>query len=67
VTGYVVADNLDKYPENLEKIRSLKAEEMYAMDWTTLFDSAISSWREFLETLVGRAPDDHRLKALLTG
>jgi len=35
------------------------------MDWKTLFSIAISQWQEFLEVLVGRAPEDPRLKSLI--
>lgn len=65
VTGYVVADSLEKEPAILAKIREMGRDRMYAMDWDTLFQKALSGWREFLEILVTRAPKDDRLSSLL--
>lgn len=64
-TGCIVADGLEKDPVTLDKIKSMKQERMFAMDWQTLFSEALAQWKEFLETLVSRAPDDERLKVLL--
>lgn len=66
VTGYIVADSLDSRSEFLGRIRALGREDMYAQDWSTLFSNAVSQWKEFLETLAARDPQDERLKALLT-
>jgi hypothetical protein len=65
VTGYIVADGLEKDPANEQKIKSMKDADMFALDWDTLFGEAIARWQEFLEILVSRAPDDERLKVLL--
>jgi hypothetical protein len=64
-TGYAIADGLAKHPEITAKLRSLATEAMYAMDWPTMFSRALSLWREFLEALADRDPDDERLQALL--
>jgi len=64
VTGYVIADGLDRNTALVSKITDLKAQRMYALDWETLFCNALSQWRDFLDILVDRAPQDERLKAL---
>jgi hypothetical protein len=65
VTGYIVADGLEKNTALVNKIKDLKPHRMYAMDWDTLFNNALSQWREFLDILVSRSPQDDRLKSLL--
>ncbi len=64
-TGYIVADELEKDAVMLDKIQSLKTENMLAMDWNILIQKALRGWQEFLETLASREPTDERLKALL--
>jgi hypothetical protein len=65
VTGYIVADGIEADRVNVDKIKSLKNEDMYALDWPTLLAHALAAWREFLEALASRAPTDERLRALL--
>jgi hypothetical protein len=65
VSGYIVADALAEDAAMIAKLESLRNERMFAMDWSTLFEKACAAWQEFLEILVGRAPEDERLKALL--
>ena len=65
VTGEIVADGLERNPENLDKIQDLKALDMKAREWKTLIDDALAQWREFLTALVTRSPDDDRLRGLL--
>jgi hypothetical protein len=67
VTGYLVADGLTADAGLQDRIKSMRNDEMYAMDWPTLFAGAVKTWREFLEILVSRAPEDPRLKSLLEG
>jgi hypothetical protein len=67
VTGYIVADGLDRSGANLSKIRDMSSDRMLALDWQTLFARACAQWDEFLDILVGRSPDDDRLKALISG
>lgn len=66
VTGYIVADELEDKQSIRAKIKDMERSSMYALDWNTLLSSALSSWQEFLETLVVRAPDDERLQVLLS-
>jgi hypothetical protein len=65
LTGMIVADGLAKDPVLLDKIRSLATERMLAVDWPTLFRQALSRWRDFLQALASRTPQDKRLKDLL--
>lgn len=65
VTGYIVADGIEDDRVILDKIKSLKNEDMYALDWRTLLSRALAAWREFLEALASRAPLDERLRALI--
>ena len=67
VTGYLVADGLIEDAGLQDRIKSMRKDEMFAMDWPTLFGGAVKTWREVLEILVARAPDDPRLKVLLKG
>lgn len=67
VTGYLVADGLTRDAGLQDRIKSMRKDEMFAMDWPTLFGNAVATWKEFLEILVSRAPDDQRLKSLLKG
>ncbi|MHB9150706.1 MAG: ATP-binding protein [Thermoleophilia bacterium] len=64
VSGYIVADVLSRSPEMIEKIEALASEDMFALDWEALFEEAMATWREFLDILASRAPDDQRLQAL---
>ena len=63
-TGYIVADKLNSRADIADKIRSMEAEEMFALDWPTLFANAIGQWRDFLVILAGRNSQDERLQAL---
>jgi len=64
VSGYIVADKLQKSGENAEKIESLEKDSMFAMDWRTLFTRALDQWKDFLDILIDRAEDDPRMQAL---
>ena len=43
VTGYVVADQLDRDPVVMSKIEAMSDEDMFAVDWPTLFSNALSA------------------------
>lgn len=67
VTGYLVADNVDKAGGAVKsKLKSLATEEMYVMTWLDLLAVAKSQWKEFLDHIVQRAPDDNRLVSVAT-
>ena len=65
VTGYIIADEIDKDSAVIDKIEAMQKEDMLALDWRTLFSKALAQWEEFLEALADRAPGDERIKALL--
>jgi hypothetical protein len=65
VTGYIVADDLADDAVTMKKIEALAKEEMFALDWNSLLESAVVEWRELIDLLVSRAPQDERLKSLV--
>lgn len=67
VTGYIVADGLESDSVTLDRLKTMKDDGMFALDWPTLFANAVSAWQEFLEILASRAPDDDRLRTLVEG
>lgn len=64
VTGYLVADKLADDSTTIRKIHRLEGADMYTSDWSTLLARAVAGMQEYLEIVVGRAPDDERLQAL---
>jgi len=64
-TGYIVADNLSRRADLMDKIRAMENEDMYAMDWPYLFSNALAQWKDFLSILAGRDPEDERLRSLV--
>jgi hypothetical protein len=64
VTGMLVADNLDRKPENANAIERMKQDGMLCTEWRVLLPEAEAQWNQFLEILVDRAPDDSRVRAL---
>ncbi len=64
-TGYIVADKLHDRVELVDKIIALEDDDMFALDWPTLFTNAIAQWQEFLVILAGRDPHDERLQVLI--
>lgn len=67
VSGYIVADKLNKSREVLNRLDSLEKERKYAIDWDTLLGESLNQWIEFLHMIIETAPDDTRLQALLEG
>jgi hypothetical protein len=67
VIGYIVADDLAKSPDAIEKIQTLRNGGMFAQDWNMLLEGAKAEWRELMDLLVSRAPQDERLKSLTAG
>jgi hypothetical protein len=64
VHGLLIADNLAKKPAVVDKLESLRRENMRATDWPTLLARAASAWREHFKLLVGRGEEDDRLRKL---
>ena len=65
VSGYVVADGIHTRTGLPAQIRSMERDDMFALDWPTLFSNATAQWKEFLDILSERDPTDPRLQALL--
>lgn len=63
-TGYVVADSIEVDNVIHDKIQSMRAFSMFAMDWNTLVYRAFRQYEEHFDALVKGNPDDARLKAL---
>ncbi len=62
ITGYIVADRLNKEPEFTDKIDAMVRDDMYALDWEALLDQAESGWRDFLYILAERGEGDFRME-----
>lgn len=62
VTGYIVADKLDRKPEFTAKIKALSGEDMYALDWAALLKQAEVGWSDFLDILEARGGGDFRME-----
>ncbi len=63
ITGYIVADRLNKKPEFTDKIQAMVRDDMYALDWEALLDKAESGWRDFLRILAERGEGDFRMES----
>lgn len=64
VTGFIIADKLNSTPTNIALLEQFKSQGMYAMEWNTLLRQAEAQWKEFLDILALRAPEDDRVKSL---
>jgi hypothetical protein len=64
VSGFIVADRLEKKPGMKSQIERLEQSSRYAMDWETLIQMAKAQWKEFLQHVKERSPDDARLNAI---
>ena len=67
VSGLLVADKLNKKPQNINFLARLAQDDMKALEWEVLLERASKQWAEFLEILVARSPDDDRLSKLRSG
>ncbi len=64
VGGYLVADKLNKTPTIVNMLNTLESSGMYALEWETLLRQAEAQWKDFMDILRLRAPDDERLRFL---
>lgn len=64
VTGLLVADNLDKRADRLLEIDSLRRDDMYCQEWSSLLAEAKAKWQEFMAAVAEAAPDDPRVQGL---
>lgn len=61
VSGLLIADKLDN-PVGMDKVlKRLAHDDMKALEWINLLESASSQWQDFFEILVSRAPTDQRI------
>lgn len=65
VSGYLVADGLERKAGLRRKIEAMLSQDMIASDWNTLLRTAVEDYREYLQILCDRSPEDERLRALL--
>lgn len=64
VTGYLIADHPGKAGGFKTIIESMRVQDQYAMSWGELLASAKHQWKEFLEHIRERAPEDARVQAM---
>jgi signal transduction histidine kinase len=62
--GFLVADRLEKNPTISQKIKDMKGDRIFALDWPTLLGNAVVRWKDFLSIIIERTPEDDRLTAL---
>ena len=62
ITGYLVADELLKPIGIAQRLKTMKDQDRYAMSWNDLIAQAKHQWKEFLEHIKQRAPDDTRVR-----
>lgn len=62
ITGYLVADELLTPAGMAIAIKTMKDKDRYAMSWDDLIAQAKHQWKEFLEHIKQRAPDDARVQ-----
>jgi len=64
VSGLIVADELDKASDVSSEVRELQKTDISACSWKTLLGEAGKAWKDFLDILIERAPEDKRLESL---
>ena len=64
VSGLLVADRLNRRAGMDGVLRRLARDDMKAIEWKGLLGQARKQWKEFLNVLVARAPEDERLAGL---
>jgi Histidine kinase-, DNA gyrase B-, and HSP90-like ATPase len=62
--GYLVASKVDKDPAFVLSLKNRASEGMNCMDWRSLLSQAEAQFRDLLDILKERVPDDARLKQL---
>jgi hypothetical protein len=65
VKGLLVADELEQNPIIMQKLESLKENEMFAYDWNGLLSQAEIKWQEFFDAIKNRTPRDPRIDQLV--
>ena len=62
--GYLVASKVDEDPAFVLSLKNRAIEGMHCMDWRSLLSQAEAQFRDLLDILKERVPDDARLKQL---
>lgn len=66
VTGYLVADKIvTRNQVFIKKVKKLQEDGMETMTWVDLLSEAKRQWKEFLEHIAERAPEDQRIQAII--
>lgn len=66
ITGLLVADKLNRKPQNRNLIARMASAGMLCEEWSVLLGTAAAQWDDFLGILVDRSPDDMRMRSLRT-
>jgi hypothetical protein len=64
VTGLIVADKFSNKRAVKKEIPELRKSDIFTFEWSALLEESKARWREFLEILKERGPDDPRLAGL---
>ena len=64
VTGLIVADRLDSDASVRREVPLLEKADIFAYSWPSLLEQSEGTWRDFLEIVGARAPEDQRLRDL---
>lgn len=64
LTGYLVADDLERQAGNRQALKDMRSKERFALSWKDLIAQSKHQWREFLEHIKERVPDDERVRAI---
>jgi hypothetical protein len=66
ISGLLVADTLNRKPENRNLIARMAGAGMLCEEWSVLLSTAAGQWADFLGILVERSPNDARMRSLST-
>ena len=64
IEGYIVADKIDSRTDVRVEITDMAAQGWKAMDWKTLIAVAADKWKDYLDAVIARTPEDIRLTQL---
>jgi len=66
ITGLLVADKLNRKPQNRNLIARMAGAGMLCEEWSVLLATAAAQWEDFLGILFDRPPNDMRMRSLRT-
>ena len=64
ITGIIVADKLEMSPGIRKALERLEADDIFATEWQSLLADAEREFQDYFAIMVGRTPDDPRVKTL---